>query len=361
MSVTVENFTKSKSFNFPQNVVMGHGVLDQTVDVCRSMLFGKNGLIITGGSTYKVAGRKVEDLVSERYNVQTHLAGAADLEAVSEAKKAAKECKAKFILAIGGGSKIDISKPVAKDLGIPFVSIPTSISHDGICSDRASFKSNEGTPMTIRALPPAALIADTKVLVKAPYRYLAAGCADVISNLTALKDWDLARKIRDEEFSTSAYMLARFAAETLVQDSDVIKPKLEDSVWTALKPIIASGVSMCIAGTSRPTSGSEHMFSHALDLLHPGKALHGEQCGIGCIMMMSLHGGNWKQIRDALKNIGAPTTAAELGLGEEEVVDALVAANKVRKERFTILGENGLTRNTALNLARTTGVLRWSR
>lgn len=55
---------------------------------------------------------------------------------------------------------------------------------------------------------------------------------------------------------------------------------------------------MCIAGSSRPTSGSEHMFSHALDVLHPGKALHGEQCGVGCIMMMNLHGGDWKAIRD---------------------------------------------------------------
>ncbi len=99
------------------------------------------------------------------------------------------------------------------------------------------------------------------------------------------------------------------------------------------------------------------MFSHALDLLHPGKALHGEQCGVGCIMMMMLHGGDWKQIRDALKSIGAPTTATELGLSADDVIDALVEANKVRKERFTILGDNGLTRNAATNLARATGVI----
>ena len=114
---------------------------------------------------------------------------------------------------------------------------------------------------------------------------------------------------------------------------------------------------MCIAGTSRPTSGAEHMFSHALDIMHPGKALHGEQCGVGCIMMMNLHGGNWKQIRDALKTIGAPTTASELGLSDEDVIDALQAANKVRKDRFTILGDNGLTRSAARKLATATGVI----
>lgn len=352
-----EEFTKWKAFDFPQNIVMGHNVLDQTLEVCRKLHLGESGLVVTGKRTYKAAGKRVEDMISEKYEVEHVFIGKADNPSVQAVKAVADEVDADFLLAVGGGSKIDISKLVANDLGLPFISIPTSIAHDGICSDRASLKSDEGTPMTIRASPPTALIADTEVLVKAPYRYMASGCADVISNLTALMDWDLARKIRDEAFSSSAYMLAKYAAETLVETSDIIKPKIEGSVWAVLKPIVVSGVSMCVAGTSRPTSGSEHMFSHALDLLHPGKALHGEQCGVGCIMMMNLHGGDWKQIREALKNIGAPTTASELGLDDDDVIDALVAASKVRKNRFTILGENGLTRNAAQNLAKVTGVI----
>lgn len=352
-----EEFIKAKSMSFPRTTVFGHNVLEQTTDICRSLLFGEDGIIITGKSTYDAAGKQVEDLVSEHFNVEPVFTDVCDQKNVDKAKAAAREARASFILAIGGGSKIDTAKLVSNDLGIPFVSIPTSIAHDGICSDRASMKNEAGAPLTVRACPPTAVIADTGVLVKAPYRFLASGCADVISNMTALKDWDFARKIKDEEFSTSAYTMALYAADSIISNSTLIKPGLEESVWLVLKPIIASGVSMCIAGSSRPTSGSEHMFSHALDLFHPGTALHGEQCGIGCIMMMCLHGGDWKQIRDALKNIGAPTTAADLGLSSEDIVDALVAANKVRKDRFTILGENGITRNAAYNLARTTGVI----
>ena len=99
------------------------------------------------------------------------------------------------------------------------------------------------------------------------------------------------------------------------------------------------------------------MFSHALDLLHPGNALHGEQCGLGTIMMMKLHGGNWKRIRDALAQIGAPTTAAQVGIADDYIIDALVAAKDIRKDRFTILGDSGLTREAAENLARSTGVI----
>jgi glycerol-1-phosphate dehydrogenase [NAD(P)+] len=53
---------------------------------------------------------------------------------------------------------------------------------------------------------------------------------------------------------------------------------------------------MSIAGSSRPASGSEHKFAHALNRIAPGKALHGELCGLGTIVMMYLHGGDWGMI-----------------------------------------------------------------
>ena len=114
---------------------------------------------------------------------------------------------------------------------------------------------------------------------------------------------------------------------------------------------------MCIAGSSRPTSGAEHMFSHMLDLRCPGKALHGEQCGVGSIMTMYLHGGDWEKVRDALKEIGAPTTARELGIISEEVIYAMSHAHEIRSDRFTILGDQGISEEVAEKVARATGVI----
>jgi glycerol-1-phosphate dehydrogenase [NAD(P)+] len=99
------------------------------------------------------------------------------------------------------------------------------------------------------------------------------------------------------------------------------------------------------------------MFSHMLDRLVPGKALHGEQCGVGTIMMMYLHGGEWKLIIDTLHKIGAPATAKELGISKQNIIKALMYAHKVRPERYTILGDKGLTREAAKNLATVTGVI----
>jgi glycerol-1-phosphate dehydrogenase [NAD(P)+] len=74
-------------------------------------------------------------------------------------------------------------------------------------------------------------------------------------------------------------------------------------------------------------------------------------------MMMKLQNGNWERIRDALRNIGAPTTAKELGFTEEEIIKALVMAKDMRRERFTILGDRGLTKEAAEKVARITGVI----
>jgi glycerol-1-phosphate dehydrogenase [NAD(P)+] len=175
--------------------------------------------------------------------------------------------------------------------------------------------------------------------------------------VTAVLDWKLAARLRNEEFSSSAATLAEYAAQEIAEHAALIKPNLEESAWIAIRPIIVAGLAMSVAGSSRPCSGSEHLFSHALDRSAKHPSLHGEQCGVGAIMMMYLHGGDWKRIRTALQTIGAPTTATDLGVSREEVVEALVQAHTIRPERYTILGDNGLTREAAERLATVTGVL----
>lgn len=349
-------FSKAKDMIFPRNILVGHRSLPQIARMCSDFKFMKQGIIITGDSTYKAAGKEIEEyMIDGGYEVSVHKTGNATLDNVKTAVREAKEIKANFILAVGGGSKIDISKMVAKKMKIPFISIPTSAAHDGIASGKASLKMDIG-PKSIDAESPMGILADTEVISKAPYRYLASGCADVISDKTALMDWEFARRLRNESFSTSAYALAELSANTIIENSKNIKPGLEESTWIAMRPIIISGIAMSVAGNSRPTSGSEHMFSHALDILHPGNAMHGEQCGVGAIMMMFLHGGDWMAIRNALKDIGAPVNASELGLASEDIIDALVEAPNIRKDRFTILGV-GIDRETAEVVAKTTMVI----
>ena len=53
----------------------------------------------------------------------------------------------------------------------------------------------------------------------------------------------------------------------------------------------------------------------------------------------------------------APTTAKELGIKDEYIIEALVQAHKINPERYTILGDTGLTYEAAERLATITGVI----
>ena len=112
---------------------------------------------------------------------------------------------------------------------------------------------------------------------------------------------------------------------------------------------------MSIAGTSRPASGGEHKFSHWLDSNCQSPALHGEQCGLGSIVTMYLHGGDWKRIRDTLKAVNAPINSKELGIDEDIIVNAFLNSKEIRPQRFTILDK--ATQKQIEEAALVTGVI----
>jgi len=61
-------------------------------------------------------------------------------------------------------------------------------------------------------------------------------------------------------------------------------------------------------------------------------------------------------IRGALVQVGAPTTASQLGLNAEQVIEALISAHKIRPDRYTIL-DTGLNSKAAARAAEATGII----
>ena len=341
-------FDKSKWMQLPRDVVIGHDVLGQLPAVCNDLRLGDSALLVSGRGTMELAGTSVKDILAKEHTVTPFLAEQINASVIKKGEKAAKG--ADFLIGVGGGRVIDTAKIVSFNLGLPFISVPTAASHDGIASARASV-AMEGGHSSLEAHPPVAIVADTGIIASAPHRLLAAGCADVISNYTAILDWELAHRVKGEPISEYAITLSKMTAEILVKDAHLIRPHNEQSAWIVVKALVSSGVAMSIAGSSRPASGGEHKFSHALDRLAPGKALHGESCGIGTIISMYLHGGDWRGIRSSLRMIGAPVTPAEVGIDDTVAVDALLMAKTIRPERFTIF-DMGLTRESAEKLVR---------
>ena len=126
--------------------------------------------------------------------------------------------KAYCIVGIGGGKSVDVGKLAAFRINLPFFSVPTSASHDGISSPFASI-SGTGTHYSERAKPPVGILADIDVIAAAPRRLEAAGCGDLVSKLTAVKDWELASKEAGEYYGGYAANLALMSAQVFLDGS----------------------------------------------------------------------------------------------------------------------------------------------
>lgn len=346
---------KSKFMQLPRAVLVGKDAILRADSVCRDLKLNGKVLVISGPHTYGIAGERLCSVLEEEHDIEVALVSEASMDEVEKVNKLIYKKKIDFIAGVGGGKVIDIAKLAAEKSSLEFISIPTAASHDGIASSRASIKHNKNT-VSIAARAPLGVIADTEIIRKAPYRLTASGCGDIISKFTAVKDWELAHKIKGEEYSEYAAALSLMAAKIIINSCDVIRKNGEEGIRKVVKALISSGVAMSIAGSSRPGSGSEHKFSHVLDVIAPKPALHGEQCGVGSIMMMYLHGDDWEKIKNSLKRIGAPTNAEELGIEERYIIKALTKAHKIRPGRYTILG-NGLTEKKAREIASATGVI----
>lgn len=349
---------KHHRMQFPREVIVGHGAIDRLGQILRRLGFNKSALIITGPKTFNIAGRTVKQLLNERdgMTVETFIVENSTVEDVKAVEVRIHELKPQLILAVGGGTKIDVAKCSSSNQGIPFISVPTIASHDGIASPLSSIKGSE-KPYSIMAQAPLAIVADTKIIMRAPWRFAVSGCEDVIAKFTAVKDWKLAHEDRNEYYGGYAASLALMSAKHVMQNVKLMRTKSEEGLRILLEALISCGVSMSIAGSSRPCSGAEHLFSHALDRIRPNHCMHGERCGVGTIMMTYLHGGNWKGVRDALEKLGAPTNAKELNVEKEDVITALIMATSMRPERYTILNKLNLRRGSYEHLARATEVI----
>jgi len=340
-----------RSMVLPRIVVTGPGVLEQLPAVIAELDLPERGLIVCDSNTLKIAGEQVNEYLEigghQMKKVVVEGANSQELLRVEDALDGID-----FLVGVGGGRPIDLAKQAGFNKNIPFVSIPTAASHDGFGSARSSIR-QAGRKTSMQAIPPIAVVADTTIISHAPSRLLAAGVGDIVSNQTAVLDWRLDGQKAD--YSEYAAALSEMAAQLVEDGIEKVASGTEEGVRLVVKALISSGVAMSIAGTSRPASGGEHKFSHWLDANSDNPALHGEQCGLGSIVTMYLHGGDWEKIRDTLKAVNAPINSKGLGMDDGIVLSAFINSKEIRPQRTTILDKSTQTQIEEAALA--TGVI----
>ena len=331
---------KDRSVSIPTLLEIAPGTMDALGDLLAGVAVDlSHPLVGTGGEqTAEVAERAREQL--PRASVLAGLDGdPASVEAVAHEIRTRN---ATCCLAVGGGRVIDTVKYASAQTGVPFVSVPTALSHDGICSPIASLVGTDGRRQSLAAVMPAAVVVDLAVVRAGPPRATRAGAGDLLSNLTALQDWRLAAARGRDTFDGYSALIAEASAHAFLYLAGAAE---ELSLETLARGLVLSGLAMATAGTSRPCSGAEHLISHALDGLLRGEArLHGEQVALGTLVAAEAHGGVPEELRAAFRTLGLPRRAADLDLEPDVVVEAVLTAPSTRPERYTILDEIDLSR-----------------
>ncbi len=345
----------SHTMELPRLIVVGEKNIGKIGNFLKSLNDAKKVSLISGSNVKKIVQKKIdESLASSNIKKSWYLSKINDAKSIKEIEKNVRKNKTNLLIGVGGGRSVDIAKMIAFNLGKPFVSIPTSASHDGIASPFVSVKGEK--PHSMVATAPLGVFVDVDVIKRAPKKLLASGCGDLIAKITAVHDWQLGNSKTGEYYGRYSAHLALMSAKILIENSSRFAKKGPD-VREIVEALISAGVASCIAGSSRPCSGAEHLFSHAVDKLEPGVGLHGEKCGIGAIMIAKLQGQDWKNIVKTLKSVGAPTTAKEIGLKSNILAKALTIAQSLRPERYTILSQVNMTENKAIALAKSTKVI----
>jgi glycerol-1-phosphate dehydrogenase [NAD(P)+] len=323
-------FTGLASINVPALVRIKPGALDRL-----GIYLGRSGwrrvtLVQSAGLPEALVARAHRALA----DVEIALDSVEDVASLETAGRllAALPARSDAVLALGGGRALDLAKHVASIAGLPFVAVPTSLSHDGFASPLASLFTAQGR-RTLPCRPPAAVIVDTAVCLEAPETLWLAGLGDLAAKVTAVADWKLAFHARGEPVNDFAALLSDASVFQLAA-----RPVHDlAGIQLLATALLLNGVAMSIAGTSRPASGGEHLISHALDQVSARPRLHGLQVGVATYVVAQLQKQGVDRVATLLDAVGFFDAIAADPFSRVEWRRALELAPRLKGDFYTVL------------------------
>jgi len=297
----------------------------------RIALYLGDGIVDLVGGTLRAGLEKYEiDIIHEQ------VVTSVDIDDITHSAFSLSSVDA--IVGVGGGKALDFAKYTAHLLQIPFISIPTAISNDGFGSSSASL-TIRGKRKSVKAASPFGIIIDLDVIKSSPDIFMYSGIGDMLSKITALKDWQTARDKGLERFVDFSSMMAYNSLDILFlkHSFDIRSESFQRSLASSLT---VSGLAMEIAGSSRPASGSEHLISHALDEVSEKPKMHGIQVGVATYICAFLQKSEQIEgIKTVFEETGLLDFVQQDPFDYGEFVKALKLAPTIKNDFYTILSE----------------------
>ena len=285
----------------------------------------KNITIICDENTYAAAGEEIKEIIPKGKFINLK---SENLHANEIAVQKVYECLAvenDVLIALGSGTIHDITRYVAYNKDIPFISVPTAASVDGFVSTVAAM-TWRGYKKTFTAVSPIYVVADTDIFKEAPYRLTASGVSDLIGKYTALVDWKISSIVIGEYICNKVCNMEIDAVNKLCECVDDLVLGKSEAYEQLMYALILSGLAMQIIGNSRPSSGAEHHMSHLWEMEVNNKhldAYHGEKVSVGLILVME----EYKKIKKSIENCRCRVMYDSIM--KENTPDPLLNVNKV--------------------------------
>ena len=256
---------------------------------------------------------------------------------------------ADVILGVGSGTVIDGAKTVSYLSNKELIAVPSVLSTNVFATNKSVIFEKDRIK-SIESKIPERVVIDFDVIKLAKRGYNLSGVGDILSIFTAIYDWKLAVEKQEEKTNPLVMNLAEALLNTLKEEYTNIIKLDEAGLRKLAECLIYSGYLTILYGSGRPESGSEHMFSCAIDQERKHKLLHGESVILGILLSSELQGQDNELIYKIANEIGLLNSLKKSSFTEKDAVHYLLKASLIRRGRFTIFNVINLNRKSATEI-----------
>jgi glycerol-1-phosphate dehydrogenase [NAD(P)+] len=270
-------------------VVLADSLAGREAELIAALGIGPRLVVVADDATMAALGERVTRAlgVGAGFSVDAVvLPGAVHADADTLAAALARvDPDARGIVAVGAGTINDLSKLIARALGVPQVVFATAPSMNGYTSVSASIVDG-GIKRSIRAETPVGVFFDLEVLARAPVQLIRAGLGDSVCRTTAQADWLLQHVALDRPYREAPFALLAADEHALFAQARALVAGDLGAMRHLVRTLVLSGFGMTISGGSFPASQAEHLIAHYVEMMGPPElpaSLHGEQIGVATL------------------------------------------------------------------------------
>ena len=330
---SLKNCPCGREHTFDTKVVeIGSGITAQTGKILADAGFPKKVLVVSDRNEWKASEGILESLDAAGFSSKLLIyedMRYAKVEQVHEVEALATDVDG--IISVGTGSVNDICRVSSFRTGKKFCIFATAPSMDGFASDTAPIIENN-FKNSWKAEQPMVIIADTKILAKAPVELKAAGFGDMIAKYIGLFDWRLANMLIDEYYCPAVAGLTEEAIQKIVALADKVQGEDEEAAGAIMEALVLSGLAMKLALSSRPASGAEHVVSHYLECYKLARGVwpefHGKKVGVATVLINRIYHNIADRVEDIDPIVEVTDWDAVKAAFSEEQIPELMKLNQ---------------------------------